>query len=133
MRPFNFKPSIAYASHQTKMRWHAQARAKLRALAKALELDPNTYDVRSNHGGIAVSGEATLHGEHVYIQVSQPCFGSDNGIMFRRCNGQKDYTGERNNFASLDMLNDSEALATKIERALGPCYKYNATEVQNRD
>jgi hypothetical protein len=134
MKPFNFNTPIAYVPHANKVRWHNAARRQLKALALALGLDPGTYEVRRNYGGIAVSGEATLHGEHVYIQASQPYAGSvKTGILFRRCNGRRDYTGERNHFASLDLLNDSEALATKIEDALGPCYKYNATEVQNRD
>jgi hypothetical protein len=131
MKPFNFCKSIAYVSPREKRRWHAQAAAKLRALAAALELDPGTYDIRSNYGGIAVSGECTLHGEHVYIQASQPAFSDGTtGVLFRRCNGRKDYTGQRNHFASLDLLNNTEALAIKIERCLGPCYKYNANEVR---
>lgn len=134
MKQFDFKRSISYVDHSYKVRWHSQARIKLKALAAALEFAPGTYDIRSNYAGIAVSGEATLHGEHVYIQASQP-FGTDNstGLLFRRCNGRKDYTGQRNHFVSLDMLNDTEALATKIETALGPVYKLNANEVTNLD
>jgi hypothetical protein len=131
MKSFNFGESIAYAPHCYKVKWHNAASKQLNALARALGLEPGTYDVRRNYGGIAVSGEATLHGEHVYIQASQPFAGSAaTGIMFRRCNGRKDYTGQRNHFAALDLLNNPEALATKIEGALGPCYKYNATEVK---
>ena len=131
MKPFDFRSSLSYAPHSFKVCWHSQARAKLRALADALGLEAGTYDIRSNYAGIAVSGEATLHGEHIYIQACQPFGGNDTGLMFRRCNGRKDYTGQRNNFASLDLLNDTEALAAKIERALGPCYKLNANEVQS--
>jgi hypothetical protein len=127
----NFKQSIAYQAHATKLRWHAQARAKLRALAGALELPQGAFEMRSNHGGIAVSGEATLHGEHVYIQVSQPFGGADTGLLYRRCRGRRDYTGERNHFASLNALHAIEALAAVIERDLGPCYKPNANEVVN--
>src|SRR5258708_24961867 len=123
MKPFPFWRSIAYAAPLTKQRWHNNARRALRLLARALELGVGHYDVRTNYGGIAVSGESILHGSHVYVQVSQ------NGILFRRCSGRKDYTGRPNHFASLELLNDPEALAARIERELGPCYKSNANEV----
>lgn len=130
MTRFNFDASIAYAStHRIKETWHANARAKLRKLAMALGLEPKSFDIRSNYAGIAVSGESTLHGDHVYIQVSQPFGGFDTGILYRRCIGRKDYTGGRNHFASLRALHDTEALAAVIERDLGPCYKFNANEV----
>lgn len=129
MKPFPFWRDISYTSHATKVRWHAQARAKLRALARELGLEPGTFDIRSNYAGIAVSGEATLHGNHVYVQVSQPFAGSVTGILYRRCKGRRDYTGERNHFANIEALNYPNNLAGWIERDLGPCYKLNATEV----
>ena len=130
MKQFDFNSPLSYAPDCYKKRWHAQARMRLKDLARVLGLEPGSYDIRSNYAEIAVSGEAILHGEHVYIYASQPSRGNDTGILFRRCNGRRDYTGQRNHFASLDILNDTEALATKIERALGPVYKLNATEVQ---
>lgn len=130
MKRFDFKASVAYRDHSYKIRWHSQARAKLRTLATALGLEPGSYDIRSNYAGMAVSGEATLHGEQVYIQAIQPATGTDTGIMYRRCNGRKDYTGQRNHFASLNAFHNIEALAAVIERDLGPCYKLNANEVR---
>ena len=44
--------------------------------------------------GTAVSGEITLHGDHLYVQVSQSALGSHSGILFRTCKGRKDYVGE---------------------------------------
>jgi len=67
---------------------------------------------------IAVSGEVTLHHDRVYIQVSQPSTGHDSGILIRRCNGRKDYTGERNHFASLSLLDDLTALASRVNAAV---------------
>src|SRR6266852_6387164 len=64
---------------------------------------------------IAVSGEATLHADHVYVQACQPATGHDTGLMFRTCRGRKDYYGGPNNFASLDLLNRPEDLARRIE------------------
>ena len=55
----------------------------------------------------------------IYIQVSQPSTGHDSGILIRRCNGRKDYTGERNHFASLSLLDDLPALAGRVNAVLG--------------
>jgi hypothetical protein len=130
MNPFPFWRSIAYVDHAVKQRWHSQAQAKLRVLAKELGLERGQFDICSNYGGIAVSGEATLHGDHVYVQASQP-FLSGKGVLYRRCAGRKDYTGDRNHFATLDLLNSPQKLAGMIERDIGPCYKLNANEVEN--
>ena len=66
-----------------------------------------------------MSGEITLHHERVYIQVSQPWTGHDSGILIRRCNGRRDHTGERNHFASLSLLDDLPALASRVNAVLG--------------
>jgi len=68
---------------------------------------------------IAVSGEITLHHDRVYIQVSQPATGHDSGILIRRCQGRRDFTGERNHFASLSLLDDLPALAERVNAVLG--------------
>ena len=57
---FKFETPVAY-NEPAKRKFHSQGRAKLQALAKALALPSNTYDIRHNKGGIAVSGEITLH------------------------------------------------------------------------
>jgi hypothetical protein len=111
--PFDFRKRVAY-DPERKQLFHARARQQLRKLAAALRLSPRDYDLRSNFGGIAVSGEVTLHADRLYVQVCQPATGSDTGILFRACRGRKDYEGGRNRFASLDLLNDPEALAQRI-------------------
>ena len=100
---FDFKKRVAYDA-DAKRRFHRHARAQLLKLAEALGLEPHEYDLRSNAGGIAVSGEITLHADHLYVQASQSATGADTGILFRSCDGRRDYTGGRNNFASLDLL-----------------------------
>jgi hypothetical protein len=112
---FDFQKPVAYDS-EAKRRFHRHARRRLLALAAALGLDDGAYDLRSNAGGIAVSGEATLHGDRLYVQVSQPATRADTGILFRTCEGRRDYTGGRNNFASLDLLHRPEELAALIRR-----------------
>ena len=73
-------------------------------------------DVRYNAGGIAVSGEATMHGDVVYVQVSDFRL----GILYRTCKGQRDYTGGRNNWFSFDRLKATgvKGLAASVAQLL---------------
>jgi hypothetical protein len=112
---FDFKKSVAH-DDDAKRRFHREARQRLRELAEALRLDPAAFDLRSNEGGIAVSGEVTLHADRLYVQASQPATRADTGILFRSCEGRRDYTGGRNNFASLDLLHRPAELAALIRR-----------------
>ena len=82
----------------------------------ALRLPGGSFDIRSNQGGIAVSGEITLHHESVYVQVSQSALGGNMGILIRTCRSRRDYTGGPNNFAALDLLDDIAALAAAVRR-----------------
>lgn len=83
----------------------------MRALAKELRFPEVSYDLRSNRGGVAVSGEITLHHERVYIQVCQPVSGADSGILIRTCEGRRDYDGGRNHLAPLSLLDHPAELA----------------------
>ncbi len=112
---FDFKQRVAYDA-EAKRRFHRHARAQLLKLAEALGLEPQDYDLRSNAGGIAVSGEITMHADRLYVQASQPATRADTGILFRSCEGRRDYTGGRNNFASLDLLHRPDELALMIRR-----------------
>jgi hypothetical protein len=109
--------SCAYAPEQ-KQHFHTAARARLRKLASALGFSPDAYDLRSNQGGIAVSGEITLHHDRVYVQVCQSATGADSGILIRTCEGRRDYTGGRNHFAPLSLLDDIPALAVRVRRVI---------------
>ena len=113
---FDFRKRVAY-DPEAKRLFHVHARRRLLELAATLGLSPCSFDLRSNAGGIAVSGEVTLHADHLYVQASQPAFGADSGILFRSCDGRRDYVGGVNNLASLDLLHDPEALARRIRLA----------------
>jgi hypothetical protein len=110
---FDFRTSVAYDDVR-KHKFHRLARRQLGLLAKALDLPSGSYDLRSNMAGIAVSGEITLHADHVYVQASQPFGGFDSGILIRTCKGRKDYVGGPNNFTSLDLLHDPAKLARMV-------------------
>jgi hypothetical protein len=113
---FDFRKSVAY-NDEAKRLFHTQVRRQLKKLADALGFPADGFDLRSNKAGIAVSGEITLHADHLYVQASQPAFGADTGILFRTCQGRKDYVGGPNNFASLDLLHRPEELARRIREA----------------
>jgi hypothetical protein len=104
-----------------KRRFHSVARARLRRLAAALGFPPTSFDLRSNQGGIAVSGEITLHHECVYVQVCQPATRADTGILIRSCKGRRDYTGGRNHFTPLAMLDNMPALAARVRHVMAIC------------
>ncbi|MBR0978138.1 hypothetical protein JQ554_09095 [Bradyrhizobium diazoefficiens] len=107
---FDFRKPVAYDA-EAKRLFHSRARSQLRRIATALGLAPGFYDLRSNQAGIAVSGEIILHGDHLYVQVSQSAMGYHSGILFRTCKSRKDFVGGPNNFASLDLLNRPGELA----------------------
>ena len=112
---FDFRKRVAYDA-DAKRCFHRHARAQLLRLAAALGFEPCDYNLRSSEGGIAVSGEITLHADRLYVQASQPATRADTGILFRSCEGRRDYTGGRNNFASLDLLHRPDELAALIRR-----------------
>jgi hypothetical protein len=113
---FDFRKRVSY-DPEAKRQFHTHARRQLRALAAALGLGDDHYDLRSNEGGIAVSGEVTLHADRLYVQASQPATRTDTGILFRSCRDRRDYVGGVNNFASLDLLHRPDELARRIKRA----------------
>lgn len=113
---FDFRKSVAY-NGAAKRLFHTKACRHLKRLADALGHSPDGFDLRSNKAGIAVSGEITLHADRLYVQVCQPATGSDTGVLFRTCQGRKDYVGGPNNFASLNLLHQPEELARRIKEA----------------
>ncbi len=113
---FDFRRRVAYHKWE-KYAFHRAAHRQLRCLANALRLPPGTFTIRSNAGGMAVSGEIILHADRIYVQVCQPATGHDTGVMFRTCEGRKDYCGGQNHFATLNLLNEPHDLARRIKEA----------------
>ncbi len=114
---FDWYRRCSYDAEQKKQ-FHRRARAALRALAKELRFESAQFKIRSNVGGVAVSGEITLHHDRVYIQVCQPATGADSGVMIRTCEGRCDCTGGRNHFAPLSLLDDPKALADYVRAVM---------------
>lgn len=91
-----------------KDKFHSMGRARLRAIAKEMDLAPGTFDVRSNKAGPAVTGEVTLHAERFYLQIGGSC---GRTVLLRRCKGRRDYCGGRNFFLPLELLNNVSEMA----------------------
>ena len=103
---------------EAKRAFHREARSALAALARELALVPGDFDLRVNAGGIAVSGEVTLHGEMLYVQISCGVMGPGREILYRRCNGRRDYCGDRNHFADISVAVDAAHFAKLLRRDL---------------
>ncbi len=81
-----------------------------------LGLKKEHFDVRKNEGGIAVSGEVTLHTQPlpdhqygIYIQLSQGwSLPIEGRLLIRSCKHAKDYTGGQNNHCTLTEFFRSE-------------------------
>jgi hypothetical protein len=110
------RPCAYDAKHKTA--FHRTARTRLKALADAMGWRADSYDLRSNLAGIAVSGEITLHHDAVYIQVSQSALGGTHGILIRSCAGRRDTTGGPNHHAPLALLDDIPALCARVRAVL---------------
>lgn len=115
---FQWTKSCSYDDGQ-KRRFHSTARSRLKHLAAELRLAPGTFEIRSNKGGIAVSGEITLHHDGAYVQVGQFGLSSGHGILIRSCEGRRDFTGGPNRFAPLVLLDDIPALAAMVHAVTG--------------
>lgn len=119
------KPALITLAHKgvahdepAKKLFHRDGRKALKRLADALKLPQGQYDLRSNMAGPAVSGEVTLHGAEVCVQLSLGGMGPGREVMFRKVAGRKDYVGERNHFASILDLMAPDTLAARIRREL---------------
>lgn len=102
MRPIHSLPKDAF---------HALARKQFKTLAAELGLQKGEYDLRTNKAGPAVLGETTLHTDKIYVQVGGS---ASTYLMYRTCDGRKDYCGGRNWYMPIDTLYDVKAMAKHI-------------------
>lgn len=109
----------AYSVHGAgvKMIMHRDGLGLMRGIAALLQLREGTYEVRSNRGGIAVSGEVTLHHERVYVWLQESCVGGRGlQIIYRTCEGRGDYSGGMNQRVYVRELLDDEVLGRFLLR-----------------
>lgn len=106
-----FTKSVAYTSNE-KAAFHTHGMRLLKTLGAELGI---SADYRSNKGGIAVSGEITLHADNIYIQLYQPAFSAlPFQFLVRECKGRKDYCGGTNHFHDKGSPEALKALARRI-------------------
>ncbi len=101
-----------------KRAFHSEGRTAMRRLAEALQLAKAGFEVRSQRAGPACSGEITLHGEEVWVQLSLGALGPDRELMYRRVRGRDDHIGGRNRFASIRDLLSPDRFAGRLRREL---------------
>lgn len=116
---FDWNKPCAYDAKQ-KRAFHHTAMVALGRLATMANLATSAGDIRHNQGGIAVSGEITLHTSAIYVQVAQWAIGHGMGILVRTVAGRQDYTGGRNHHFPLALLDDPAELATIVRAIMAP-------------
>lgn len=102
------------SSAANKDKFHRDARAYLKLLATYLNLPEGSYEIRGNKAGPASLGEVTLHSEDFYMQLG----GLLPDVLYRACNGRKDYTGMRNRFMWLSNLENPEYVRDSYKACL---------------
>lgn len=98
--------------------FHQQGKRAMRELAGALGLADGSYDITTNKGGPAVSGEITLHGEEVLVQLSINSMGPGHEVVFRRVRGRRDHIGDANRWTSVRDLLAPQQFADRLIREL---------------
>ena len=106
-------PVCAYSGD--KQAFHRAARAYLRELAKLAGLPKGSYQIHSCMGGPAVPGEETLHGEFAYVEIGGS-FNGEQPVLYRSCQGRKDYTGGTNRWWPWYRLTDIRDFADNVRR-----------------
>ncbi|MHB1544839.1 MAG: hypothetical protein ACYCS1_11230 [Gammaproteobacteria bacterium] len=72
-----------------KRRFALVVRGCLKAIADAMGLKKDEYDLRQCYGGTLVNGEVSLHTNTIYV-----CVGGIRGqVLVRACRGRRDHTG----------------------------------------
>jgi hypothetical protein len=108
---------VAYDERAKKL-FLSDGRKALRALADALGLPGDDYEIRVNRAGPAVSGEVILHASNIYVELSLGCMGRDREVMFRKVAHRRDYVGDRNHWGSVRELLTPIRFAARIRREL---------------
>lgn len=96
---------VYFANHSSydyhnKEEYRKLGRRILKSIAEQMGLAKGEFDIRWNPGGIAVSGDHTLHTDKVYLHLS----GELSWFYWRTCKGRKDYTGGHNQNVSWTAL-----------------------------
>lgn len=93
---------------------HRSGKRLLKEVACHLGFVEEAYSIHSNKGGDGVMGEVILHSDHLYLMV-HIASGGVLRVLYRTCQGRKDYSGGTNMYVSVNDL----ASTTAAERFIG--------------
>ena len=103
MKLENMRVSDIEWNVEGKKKFHAVGKKALKDLAEKLGLSKGEFDLRNSKGGDAVTGEIILHSDNVYVQIFSD-FSGVLKVLYRSCNGRKDYSGGTNRYANVEDL-----------------------------
>jgi hypothetical protein len=104
-----------YDDGKDKRNFHLVGSRVLRAIAGDIGLEKDEFEVRSNKGGVAVSGEVILHADNLYIQFYANGTGK---FLYRRCKSRQDYCGETNYWFSFEELATDEGILKFVRNCI---------------
>ena len=90
--------SGASYNYDKKVEYQKLGKRILKAIAELLKLKKGEFDIRWNPGGIACSGDHTLHTDNFYLALHDNI--NAGWFYYRTCKGRKDYTGGPNKIVS---------------------------------
>ena len=85
---------LACYNEEIKAEYKKLGRRILKEIVKELGLQKGEYEIRWNPGGIACSGDHTLHTDKIYVALHDNI--GSGWFYWRTCKGRKDYTGGTN-------------------------------------
>lgn len=112
-------PQPLLDTNLTKETLHHSGRKFLRSVAEALDLKPDSFELRSNKGTEGGMGEVILHSDHLYIQVH--VHEESLGVLHRICKGRNDLTGGQNRYLKVSDLRShtcAERFVSKLHHML---------------
>jgi hypothetical protein len=119
-------------SHADKELFHLVTKRQLKSLARAMGLPAGSFDIRSNMGGGAVSGEISLQHDDFRIEASSPGAKQETGLRIHTCaNRQNEARFNGNNhFAPLMWLEDAKRPELKklVQQVIEQKHGFNADE-----
>jgi hypothetical protein len=80
---------LACYNETHKAEYKKLGRRILKEIAKQMGLQKGEFDIRWNPGGIACSGDHTLHTDKVYVALHDNI--GSGWFYWRKCHGRKDY------------------------------------------
>ena len=101
-----------------KQEYRNLGRRILKDIAERMGLTKGQYDIRWNPGGIACSGDSTLHTDKVYVALHDNC--GSGWFYWRTVKGRKDYSGGANQIIRWDNFRtvaDVDKLVARLREA----------------